>query len=51
MSTPSATITITTIGTQYPLSANSELEYYTSATRTPGFSPFTLQSGGTGPGS
>ena len=36
-------------GSEYTLSANGELEYYTSATRTPGFSPFSLI-GGSGPG-
>lgn len=36
-------------GSEFTLSANGELEYFSSASRT-GFSPFTLQSSGAGPG-
>ncbi len=36
-------------GSEYTLSANGELEYFSSTSRT-GYSPFSLQNGGVGPG-
>ena len=37
-------------GSEYTLSYNNELEYYSSGTRAPNWSPFSLQNGGAGPG-
>lgn len=37
-------------GSEYTLSFNNELEYYSSITRAPFWQPFSLQNGGAGPG-